>query len=73
MMNLKTVKAYGMYAANESLKKISISRRSIGETDVELEVLYCGICHSDLHQIHNDFSHTMWPVVLGYEIIGRVK
>ncbi|MCF8999621.1 NAD(P)-dependent alcohol dehydrogenase [Acinetobacter nectaris] len=72
-MNIKNVKAYGTYAANEPLKQMAINRRSIGKTDVELEVLYCGICHSDLHQIHNDFGHTMWPVVPGHEIVGRVK
>ncbi|WEV49090.1 NAD(P)-dependent alcohol dehydrogenase [Acinetobacter sp. ESL0695] len=72
-MSCRTIKGFGTYAVNEPLKEILIPRRALRETDVELEILYCGICHSDLHQIHNDFGHTMWPVVPGHEIIGRIS
>ena len=72
MLNIKNVTAYGTNAKHEVLKKMMIPRRQLRETDVDLEILYCGICHSDLHQIHDDFGHTMWPVVPGHEIVGRI-
>lgn len=71
-METKQVKAYGTEAATAPLKEMVINRRIVQPHDVEFEVLYCGICHSDLHQIKNDFNHTMWPIVPGHEIVGRV-
>lgn len=71
-METKQVKAYGTEAAIAPLKEMVINRRAVQPHDVEFEVLYCGICHSDLHQIKNDFGHTMWPIVPGHEIVGRV-
>ena len=71
-MNSKNVKAYGMEMANEPLKDIIISRRELVAHDVEIEILYCGICHSDLHIVHNDWGSTIFPVVPGHEIVGRV-
>lgn len=66
------VKAYGTNSPSEPLEQITINRRAVQPHDVEFEILYCGICHSDLHQIKNDFGHTMWPIVPGHEIVGRV-
>jgi len=66
------VKAYGTSSSSEPLKQININRREVQPLDVEFEILYCGICHSDLHQIKNDFGHTMWPIVPGHEIVGKV-
>ena len=66
------VKAYGTRSPSEPLEQITINRRAVQPHDVEFEILYCGICHSDLHQIKNDFGHTMWPIVPGHEIVGRV-
>ncbi|QES88415.1 NAD(P)-dependent alcohol dehydrogenase [Rhizosphaericola mali] len=71
-MNTKEIKAYGSGSTTEPLHEITINRREVQAHDVEFEILYCGICHSDLHQIHNDFGHTMWPIVPGHEIVGRV-
>jgi Zn-dependent alcohol dehydrogenases len=71
-MDTQSVKAYGTSAVEEPLHEITISRRTIQNHDVEFEILYCGICHSDLHQIKNDFGGTMWPIVPGHEIVGRV-
>ena len=51
---------------------MSIPRREVLPNDVEMEILFCGICHSDLHQIKNDFGGTMFPIVPGHEIVGRV-
>lgn len=71
-MEEKTIKAYGTEAPDVPLHTLSIKRRSLLPNDVELEISYCGICHSDLHQIKNDFGHTMYPIVPGHEIVGKV-
>jgi uncharacterized zinc-type alcohol dehydrogenase-like protein len=71
-MKTKNVKAYGTEAVDVPLHSMSIKRRELLPHDVEIEILYCGICHSDLHQIKNDFGATMFPIVPGHEIVGRV-
>ena len=71
-MESHEVKAYGTDAVNVPLHSMHIKRRALLAHDVEIEILYCGICHSDLHQIKNDFGGTMWPIVPGHEIIGKV-
>ncbi|WP_370174716.1 NAD(P)-dependent alcohol dehydrogenase [Leeuwenhoekiella palythoae] len=71
-MSTTTVKAYGTSAADKPLEAMEIKRRALKAKDVAFEILYCGICHSDLHQIKNDFGGTMWPIVPGHEIVGRV-
>ncbi|MFV0481793.1 MAG: NAD(P)-dependent alcohol dehydrogenase [Campylobacteraceae bacterium] len=72
-MQTKDVKAYGTYAADKKLEKFEIKRRVATSNDVEIEILYCGICHSDLHQAHNDWGMTTYPLVPGHEIVGRVS
>lgn len=71
-METKTIQAFGTNDATEPLKKMDIKRRALLANDVEMEILYCGICHSDLHQIKNDFGGTMFPIVPGHEIVGRI-
>jgi uncharacterized zinc-type alcohol dehydrogenase-like protein len=71
-METKTIQAFGTSSASEPLKKMEIKRRALLANDVEMEILYCGICHSDLHQIKNDFGGTMFPIVPGHEIVGRI-
>ncbi|MBL7738742.1 MAG: NAD(P)-dependent alcohol dehydrogenase [Chitinophagaceae bacterium] len=71
-MDTKQVKAYGTASAKQPLQEMTINRRAVQPHDVEMEILYCGICHSDLHQIKNDFGGTMFPIVPGHEIVGRV-
>jgi uncharacterized zinc-type alcohol dehydrogenase-like protein len=71
-MNNTTVKAYGTEAANADLKQMSIVRRDVGANDIEIEILYCGVCHSDLHTARNDWGFTTYPVVPGHEIVGKV-
>lgn len=71
-MNTTKVKAYGTEDIDKPLNEMTIERRELQPHDVEFEVLYCGICHSDLHQIHNDFGHTVFPIVPGHEIVGRI-
>ena len=66
------VKAYGTTAIEQPLNEMTIGRRTVQPHDVEMEILFCGICHSDLHQIKNDFGGTQFPIVPGHEIVGRV-
>lgn len=66
------VNAIGAKSAESEMTFMSIHRRDLQPNDVEMEVLYCGICHSDLHQIKNDFGGSQYPMVPGHEIVGRV-
>lgn len=66
------VKAYGTAQPSTPLHELTINRRAIQAHDVEMEILYCGICHSDLHQIKGDFGPFPAPIVPGHEILGRV-
>src|SRR3954469_20861324 len=68
-------KAYSAASATSPLASTSIPRRDPGERDVQLEILFCGICHSDLHQVRNEWQSvmpTVYPIVPGHEIVGRV-
>lgn len=71
-MSTHTTKAFGTEAAVAPLKRLDIQRREATPNDVEIEILYCGICHSDLHAVHNDWGGTTYPIVPGHEIVGRV-
>lgn len=71
-MKTKKVSAYGTEASDAALKQLEIKRREVTLKDVEIEILYCGVCHSDLHFAHNDWGMTQYPVVPGHEIVGRV-
>ena len=71
-MKTKNTKAYGTEAANAPLHPMIINRRELLQHDVEIKILYCGICHSDLHQIKNEFGGAMFPLVPGHEIVGKV-
>jgi uncharacterized zinc-type alcohol dehydrogenase-like protein len=66
------VKAFGTEAADKPLHSLNINRRELLEHDVEIEILYCGICHSDLHAIRNEWCGTIYPIVPGHEIVGKV-
>ena len=71
-METTTVKAYGTAAADQDLKSMEIKRRVTTPTDIEIEILYCGVCHSDLHTAKNDWGNTVYPAIPGHEIIGKV-
>src|SRR6188508_1027402 len=67
--------AYSAASATSSLASTTIARRDPTEPDVQIEILFCGICHSDLHQVRNEWSGvmpTVYPCVPGHEIVGRV-
>jgi uncharacterized zinc-type alcohol dehydrogenase-like protein len=66
------VKAFGTDAAEAPLKDLDIQRRNVTAHDVQIEILYCGICHSDLHAVHNDWGSTTYPIVPDHEIVGRI-
>ena len=71
-MSSPNVKAFGTQAADARLEPMNIRRREVTAKDVEIEILYCGVCHSDLHTTRNDWGGTVYPAVPGHEIIGRV-
>ncbi|MCW6507506.1 NAD(P)-dependent alcohol dehydrogenase [Lichenifustis flavocetrariae] len=63
------------YAAETSsapLAPFSFERRDPGPKDVQIDILYCGVCHSDLHQVRNEWHNTVYPCIPGHEIVGRV-
>ncbi|KAA8546672.1 hypothetical protein F0562_003097 [Nyssa sinensis] len=68
------VKAFGWAARDPSgvLSPFKFSRRATGEKDVQFKVLYCGICHTDLHFVKNEWGFSMYPIVPGHEIVGIV-
>src|SRR5437660_7518190 len=68
-------KAYSAASATSGLASTKINRRDPTERDVQIEILFCGICHSDLHSVRNEWSEFMatnYPIVPGHEIVGRV-
>lgn len=72
---MNKARAYSAASATSPLAPTSITRRDPTENDVQLEILFCGICHSDLHQVRNEWSGvmpTVYPCVPGHEIVGRV-
>jgi uncharacterized zinc-type alcohol dehydrogenase-like protein len=64
--------AYAAYSATTPLSPFSFERRDPGPRDVQIEILYCGVCHSDLHTVRNEWPGTVYPMVPGHEIVGRV-
>jgi uncharacterized zinc-type alcohol dehydrogenase-like protein len=71
-MSTSKAKSYAAQAATSPLAPFEIVRREPGPGDVEMEILFCGVCHSDLHQARNEWHNTVYPCVPGHEIIGRV-
>jgi Zn-dependent alcohol dehydrogenases len=69
-----TAKGYSAASATSPLVPTVISRRDPRDHDVQIEILFCGICHSDLHQVRNEWSvmPTVYPCIPGHEIVGRV-
>ncbi|NIQ09666.1 MAG: alcohol dehydrogenase catalytic domain-containing protein, partial [Gammaproteobacteria bacterium] len=72
---MKNTKAYAAASATAPLAPESILRRDPTESDVQIEILFCGVCHSDLHTVRDEWSSVMpttYPCVPGHEIVGRV-
>src|SRR4030095_1515549 len=72
VVNAKQVRAFGTDAADAALQQLTIQRRKPTPHDVEIEILYCGVCHSDLHTVRNEWHGTIYPCVPGHEIVGMV-
>ncbi len=68
----KNVKAYGAKSATAELEPMNIERRETKASDVKIEITYCGVCHSDIHTVRNDWQNSVYPVIPGHEIIGKV-
>ena len=66
------IPAYGARAAKAPLAPLTIERRKPRPYDIEIEILCCCICHSDVHKVNDDWASTHFPVVPGHEIVGRV-
>jgi len=69
---MSVTKAYAAQAATTPLTPFDFSRREPGPHDVQIEILYCGVCHSDIHQVRNEWGGSMYPMVPGHEIVGRI-
>jgi uncharacterized zinc-type alcohol dehydrogenase-like protein len=67
-----TAKAWAAQSSESPLAPLSIQRRDPLPSDIAIEILYCGVCHSDLHQVRNEWGNSLYPMVPGHEIVGRV-
>jgi alcohol dehydrogenase (NADP+) len=70
---MSQTKAYAAQSPTSSLAPFTIERRDPGPRDVQIEIQYCGVCHSDLHTAKNEWGETLYPCVPGHEIVGRVS
>src|ERR1700674_1588644 len=69
---MNNTKAYAAHSPTDPLGPFSFQRRDVGPHDVQIEILYCGVCHSDIHQVRDDWGGSIFPMVPGHEIVGRV-
>ncbi|WP_281540562.1 NAD(P)-dependent alcohol dehydrogenase [Maribacter aestuarii] len=69
---MSKIKAYAAQSKEADLEPMDIERRELTDDDVKIDILYCGVCHSDLHQVRNDWKNSKYPVVPGHEIVGKV-
>ncbi|HEY5691805.1 MAG TPA: alcohol dehydrogenase catalytic domain-containing protein, partial [Cyclobacteriaceae bacterium] len=67
-----SVKGYAAQTPTTSLAPWNFERREVGAADVQFDILYCGVCHSDLHQIRDEWGPGIFPMVPGHEIVGKV-
>lgn len=68
-----SIHAYGAHAGDKPLEPMNITRRAPGAHDVQIDIAYCGVCHSDIHQVRAEWAGTLFPCVPGHEIVGRVS
>lgn len=67
-----STKAFAALTATTPLVPFDFNRRTVGANDVQIEILFCGVCHSDLHQVKDEWGGSMYPMVPGHEIVGKV-
>lgn len=68
-----TIRAYGAFSCDNPLEPMLIERRQPGAQDVEIDIAFCGVCHSDLHTVRSEWAGTLFPCVPGHEIVGHVR
>ncbi len=69
---MSATQAYAAQSATTPLAPFNFERREVGPHDVQIEILYCGVCHSDIHQVRNEWGGSIFPMVPGHEIVGRI-
>eukprot|EP01035_Chromulina_nebulosa_P062248 gene62248-85126_t len=69
---MTAAKGYAAQDAKTALAPWDFERREVGPHDVQFDILYCGVCHSDLHQIRDEWGGSIFPMVPGHEIVGKV-
>jgi uncharacterized zinc-type alcohol dehydrogenase-like protein len=69
---MSTTKSYAAHSATTPLEPWSFERRDLRPTDVQMEILFCGVCHSDLHFARNEWGMSLYPIVPGHEIVGKI-
>jgi uncharacterized zinc-type alcohol dehydrogenase-like protein len=69
---MKRIKAFSALSATSPLAPFHLDRRATLPGDVQIEILFCGVCHSDIHQVRNEWQNTIYPCIPGHEIVGRV-
>jgi uncharacterized zinc-type alcohol dehydrogenase-like protein len=69
---MTAAKSFATTAPDKPLAPFTIERRETGPQDVKIDILYCGVCHSDIHQARNEWGRSLYPMVPGHEIVGRV-
>jgi alcohol dehydrogenase (NADP+) len=67
------IKAFAAQDAESILGPWNLERRAPGPKDIQIDILYCGVCHSDLHQVRNEWGNSIFPMVPGHEIVGRIS
>jgi uncharacterized zinc-type alcohol dehydrogenase-like protein len=66
------VNSYAAMSSNTPLEVYNFERRAVGPDDVQIDILFCGVCHSDLHQVKNEWGGSQYPMVPGHEIVGKI-
>ena len=69
---MSSISSYAAKSAASPLAPHQITRRSVGPKDVQIAIEYCGVCHTDIHQVRNDWAGSSYPIVPGHEIVGKV-
>jgi uncharacterized zinc-type alcohol dehydrogenase-like protein len=69
---MTTINAYAAQTKTSSLAPFNIERREVGPQEVQIEILFCGVCHSDIHQVRDEWGGSIFPMVPGHEIVGRI-
>ena len=67
------VKGYAAQTKTSPLAPFAFSRRDVGAHDVLIDILYCGVCHSDIHQVRDEWGGSIFPMVPGHEIVGKIS